>query len=319
MGFVSQIDLINAAAPSCFVTNEKLSSHARWVLTMCAPLLLLGLIGAFSVVMCFPALLCRSLGFDRLAKFRAKADGVATGIFLLTYILMSSQAASPFDCIAAPDGKLYMRDVPGIECTYIVTAACVGGMTNCHSGYLLPGIIVLFSCVAAIFIIFKILHSKCAQLRSDELTLRTYGTLYLRYENDMYFWEIWILARKLSIVLIQRMLQAHTEAQIVCAAVVLIAALVLQRRFKPFISTSLDQLEECVLASCTLLVILGAYAFSGGPQTETTVLYFVVIALTFVRVAQLLRRIWAGEQVQHTESGRANAVQVQGQGMKILV
>jgi outer membrane protein assembly factor BamB len=321
LGFVSQIDLINAAAPSCFVTTESLSSHSRWVLTMCAPFLLLGILGAFSVAMCFPALLCRSLGSNRLAKLRAKADGVATGLFLLTYILMASQAASPFDCIAAPDGKLYMREAPGIECTYIVidSTPCVGGSTNCHSGYLIPGIIVLFSCVAAIFIIFKILRSKSAQLHSDELTLRTYGTLYLRYENDMYFWEIWILARKLSIVLIQRMLQAHTEAQIVCAAVVLIVALVLQHRFKPFISTSLDQLEECALASCTLLVILGAYSFSGGPQAETTALYCVVIALTFARVAQLLRRIWAGEIVQHSESGRANAVQVQGQGMKILV
>jgi hypothetical protein len=306
MGFVAELDLVSLAVPGCFMVRtdgENLNELARWVNTMCWPLLLMGLLGACSVVACLPAACCQRCGVQRLAKCKAKVDGLATGIFLLTYILMASQAASPYDCVEAPDGLLYMREVPSIECTYNPKDKTNPDGSYAHGVYLVPGTAVLFSCVAAIAVIYTILRTKREELHSNPLTLSTYGTLYLRYEPERYYWEVWILTRKLAIVVVQRMLRA--EGQIACSALVLLAALALQHRCKPFISDSLDLLEESVLVSCTVLVLLGAYSFVGGAHNVTTALYFATIALTCARVAQLLRRIWAGEIVQHTASQRA--------------
>ena len=56
-------------------------------------------------------------------------------------------------------------------------------------------------------------------LYTDERTMKAFGSLYLRYRPQAYFWEVCILVRKLALVLIAGLLGADPWAQLGASAI----------------------------------------------------------------------------------------------------
>ena len=134
------------------------------------------------------------------------------------------------------------------------------------------------------------------RLRTDEDFMRTYGTVYLRYEDRCYYWELVVLARKFLVVFAARVLARYPAAQVACMVALLGAALALQAKFKPMLSDDIDRVEQGVLGGCLAIALLGAWSQFGaageGKATAVAVVYFVVQLLTALAVAPALRRIW---------------------------
>ena len=67
-------------------------------------------------------------------------------------------------------------------------------------------------------VLARVLHRGRHRLRTDEGFMRTYGSLYLRYEDRCYYWELVVLARKLLMVAIALALSRQPEAQVASTA-----------------------------------------------------------------------------------------------------
>ena len=58
-----------------------------------------------------------------------------------------------------------------------------------------------------------------SKLHTDERFMRTNGTLYLRYDEGAYYWEVLIMLRKLALVLITRFLASDQEQVVQLAGI----------------------------------------------------------------------------------------------------
>ena len=224
-------------------------------------------------------------------------------LFTILFIAIAKAACSPFDCMVIDPaaGTSVMRDSPDVPCTLDDNTLYIGG-TNLakvaedlnlpYSARVLIGYFALSCVTAAIVIIATTLRCGRSKLHTDERFMRTNGTLYLRYDKGAYYWEVLIMLRKFALALITRFLSRDQEAQIGCCAVVLGAALVLQRYVKPFDSNALDTLEEHTLVACVAIVALGTCAYLGLPPAAVTALYFTLMAASAVVIARDMRAIY---------------------------
>jgi hypothetical protein len=154
------------------------------------------------------------------------------------------------------------------------------------------GAIALFCCVTAIVLIAITLRCGRAKLHSDELFMRAYGALYVRYDEGAYYWEVVILLRKLLLVLTTKVLSSNQPAQIAGCAVVLGGALALQHCVKPFVSDALDALEEHTLAACVAIVVLGICSQLGMPPIAVTVFYATIMLASAAVIGRDMRAIY---------------------------
>ena len=190
-----------------------------------------------------------------------------------------------------------MRDSPDVLCDSDAESTPDG--TSAHD-FNLPyptrkgiGYGALFCVATAIVVIAITLRCGRSKLNTDERFMRTNGTLYLRYDTCAYYWEVLIMLRKFALVLITRFLSSDQRAQIVCCAVVLGVALVLQHCIKPFLSNALDELEVHTLVACMALVALGTCSHLGLlPSTAVTALYFVIMAASAVVITRDMRAVY---------------------------
>ena len=190
-----------------------------------------------------------------------------------------------------------MRDSPDVVCKS-EDAAGVGGGDSLGDLYLAYwervyiGYFALFCVAAAIVVVTITLCCGRSKLHTDERFMRTNGTLYLRYDEGAYYWEVIIMLRKLALVLITRFLASDQGMQIGCCAVVLGTALVLQRYVKPFLSDALDTFEEHTLTACVAIVALGTATHLGLSPAVVTTLYFAIMAASAVVIARDMRAVY---------------------------
>ena len=218
------------------------------------------------------------------------------------FLALAGTACAPFDCIDGGAGISYMRSSPDTACKTDFTDMenNVEGLGDSelsdvyypYTTRLVCGAIALSCCIAAIVLIAITLRCGRAKLFSDERFMRTFGSLYLRYDQGAYYWEVLVLLRKLLLVLITKVLSNNSTAQIAGCAVVLGGALALQYRFKPFLSDALDALEEHTLAACVAIVVLGVCSLLGMPQIAVTALYTVIMLVSAVTVARDMRAVY---------------------------
>ena len=218
------------------------------------------------------------------------------------FLALAGVACAPFDCIDGGTGISYMRSSPDTLCktenTFFAHAGGSGNLGEASTLYftyrtrLACGAIALSCCIVAIVLIAITLRCGHAKLFSDERFMRTFGSLYLRYDRPHYYWEVLVLLRKLLLVLITKVLSNNPTAQIAGCAVVLGGALALQHRSKPFLSGALDALEEHTLAACVAIVVLGACSLLGMPPIAVTALYTVIMLVSAVIIARDMRAVY---------------------------
>jgi hypothetical protein len=229
---------------------------------------------------------------------------------MIMFLALAGVACAPFDCIDGGAGISYMRSSPDMACKINYTQSALGTGEDASTwkligtGYdastwyftyttrLACGAIALSCCIVAIVLIAITLRCGHAKLFSDERFMGAFGSLYLRYDPEHYYWEVLVLARKLLLVLITKVLSNNPTAQIAGCAVVLGGALALQYRSKPFLSDALDALEGHTLAACVAIVVLGACSLLGMPPIAVTALYTVIMLVSAVIVARDMHAVY---------------------------
>ena len=217
---------------------------------------------------------------------------------MIMFLALAGVACAPFDCIDGGTGISYMRSSPDMACKISYTPSALGTGEDASTWYftyntrLACGAIALSCCIVAIVLIAIKLRCGHAKLFSDERFMRTFGSLYLRYDRPHYYWEVLVLLRKLLLVLITKVLSNNPTAQIAGCAVVLGGALALQHRSKPFLSGALDALEEHTLAACVAIVVLGVCSLLGMPPIAVTALYTVIMLVSAVVIARDMRAVY---------------------------
>ena len=83
------------------------------------------------------------------------------------------------------------------------------------------------------------------------------------FRPERWYWELWILCRKLLMLLPQLFASSHVEFEAICVVIVIIIALCVQAVAAPYKSLALNSLEFSSLA-CSCLVILCALLFKAG-------------------------------------------------------
>jgi hypothetical protein len=295
---VASLDLTGVAAPEC---TMAMTGYQRSLLTLFVPvaalILLAVLIGAFTIMR-------RCSCAKTMERAASWCNNKAIGIFLFTYVLIVGSALSPFDCVeSAAAGTSFMRELPDRECDVGKEGFdVVGGSYGLLHDI---GIASLIVCCLAIVIIGVELYRarRNSSLHTDERTMREYGTLYLRYDEQHYYWEVLILVRKLLLVVILRVPMSQW-AKVGGCGVILGGALALQHCHKPFLSDALDQLEERTLLVCLATVGLGICSLLGVPPIAVTVIYFLLVGAAVLYIAPSLRAVWREDTKAATGAGQ---------------
>eukprot|EP00935_MAST-01C_sp_MAST-1C-sp1_P001563 g1563.t1 len=300
---IASLDITGAAAPECTVTMDPFQ---RWLLTLFVPLIPLIVLGLLigcvkTARRCCRCACCHEHWINAMDRWASWLNNKALGIFLVTYILIARSAMSPFDCVESGSGTSYMRDMPDMECRFGARSSSKQHFT--YSLLFGLGIGAVVACCLAIVIVACELRSVRTKLHTDERTMHEYGSLYLRYDEKHYYWEVLILIRKLLLVVILRVLSNHQWAQVAGCAVVFGGGLVLQHWRKPFLSDALDQLEERTLVACMGIVLLGMGSLLGLPPLAVTALYFALVAASAVYIGLAVRAVWREEKGKTDEGG----------------
>jgi hypothetical protein len=121
-------------------------------------------------------------------------------------------------------------------------------------------------------------------------TIRVFGSLYHRYRPRRFYWEIFVVVRKLLIVICYAYLQQQPVVAVVCSSFVILWALVMQLYFQPYRKATSNILEALLLLFQYIMLILGLMFYASqqgdgipivGTSTgvTTTVVVFITIGI----------------------------------------
>jgi hypothetical protein len=133
-------------------------------------------------------------------------------------------------------------------------------------------------------------------LRRD---IEIYGSLFLPFEGDCYYWQLVIMTRKFVLVFVEKVFSNSPMLQLTLGVLVLVTALALQYRYKPFLVPDQDKLELIEISATLVLVLaIGSSSLSGGEHRHAVGIFCViVVALSLVWMVKILRD--AAEQARN--------------------
>jgi len=197
-------------------------------------------------------------------------------LFLLWgYFMLSESTLDYFDCVEGSDGKHYMRGDPAMECWNY-------GVPNLHNKLLPLAIFSILAYPIGIFLLFATLFYKyCHVLRQrsrlnaimnpnkeeaetiEEMRKceRRFGFLFRRYEDEWFWWELVILARKLTYLMCGSLMTSPLE-QLLTMILVLTAFCSVFLMARPYDKVQLDVMECISLISNLILMFAGFMFFS---------------------------------------------------------
>jgi hypothetical protein len=105
-----------------------------------------------------------------------------------------------------------------------------------------------------------------------------FGTLYQRYEPNQYYWELVVLSRKLSFILVNRLCGSSPSLQLFCCFAIVFTSLALQAYHQPFMCDALDRLELALLGAVLGVISFGLLRFFDViPNAVCAALIFTVL------------------------------------------
>lgn len=95
-----------------------------------------------------------------------------------------------------------------------------------------------------------------------------YGFLFNGYKLETFFWEVIVLYRKISIVMVSVFFSVVSpEAQVLVVILIIVVSLLLQIRFKPFYSDVLNKMELYSLQVAVTTMYGGMFYVTGKHYT----------------------------------------------------
>jgi len=126
---------------------------------------------------------------------------------------------------------------------------------------------------------FYVLHKHKDDLKNKHTRLK-YGFLYDGYEQPYYFWELWVMMRKILVIAVTVFVAgfgATTEA--LGGLIIANFALIAHLRCQPYEDDSLDQLESYSLYTTVITLIGGLFFYSGEVDTVSGVVFLITVVL----------------------------------------
>jgi len=110
---------------------------------------------------------------------------------------------------------------------------------------------------------FKVLHSVRHNLKNKHVRLK-YGFLYDGYEEKYYFWEMWVMMRKVGVIFITVFVSqtGSVLAEVTTALAFTVFAIVLHLRHQPYEDDDLDLLECFALYAAAVTLFSGVYFYN---------------------------------------------------------
>ncbi|CAJ1444860.1 unnamed protein product [Effrenium voratum] len=141
-------------------------------------------------------------------------------------------------------------------------------------------------------------------LLNDERNTKAGFYLYLtaQYRDEVKFWEVTRLVRKILLAVICAVypITLHPLTQILCISLILLAALVMEMRFLPYLSHSWNSSEQMLLVISMAMVCITSFYLANERHWSTSrssqcVLLGVILALTigpsYMQVTLILRQL----------------------------
>lgn len=196
------------------------------------------------------------------------------------YIGMTKNLFRFFACVKIEEDEADTGDSSSLSGYYWEEDTSIQCYKDEHS--LLVGMLVipLFGLVTIGFPLgtFIVLNLKAENLEEENI-VRTYGFLYLAYDN--HYWEIVIMLRKASIAAVVVFAYAlGANMQGLLCVFVLVVSLVLQLSFVPFTTKipQLNFLETCSLSATTCVFVCGLM-FNDSTTTKKFEVFLSVFAI----------------------------------------
>eukprot|EP00873_Tetraselmis_striata_P002301 jgi/Tetstr1/422565/TSEL_013373.t1 len=198
-----------------------------------------------------------------------------TSFLNVVYHTMTAKCLETFMCNTLPYGRKYMISAPPIPC-----------WDTWHIGYAVISVLFLVIYTVGIPLGFMgiLTYGKVHNLLRNERFMRRFGWLYLRYERQWYWWEFSILMRRGLLVFTLVLAQRLPSLQIILGICICVTAVTMHFYARPFISQSLDTLEQSSLVSlvgllCTGILFQDSSARAAHSLWEATVTALALLCL----------------------------------------
>ena len=97
-------------------------------------------------------------------------------------------------------------------------------------------------------------HSS-AQVLVQVRCFKRYGTLFMPFEPQYYYWQLFVMVRKLLLALIAKCASGSPSVQFALGSLVLGSALGAQYKCQPFLIRDQDDLEQIELAASVIILV----------------------------------------------------------------
>mmetsp|Transcript_29150 Transcript_29150/g.36587 ORF Transcript_29150/g.36587 Transcript_29150/m.36587 type:complete len:734 (+) Transcript_29150:3-2204(+) len=142
----------------------------------------------------------------------------------------------------------------------------------------LPGMIVYIFGIPAMG--YYVLHRNRFDLDEDHVKLK-YGFLYDGYEREYFYWEMWVMMRKIFIVFCTVFIsRVGPMVEALAGAILVIFATILHMVCNPYEDDSLDRLEQFSLYATLATIMTGLFFYSG--EISSTGDYVLIGIIFFV-------------------------------------
>eukprot|EP00357_Protocruzia_adherens_P004466 CAMPEP_0114979932 /NCGR_PEP_ID=MMETSP0216-20121206/4664_1 /TAXON_ID=223996 /ORGANISM="Protocruzia adherens, Strain Boccale" /LENGTH=304 /DNA_ID=CAMNT_0002341349 /DNA_START=46 /DNA_END=956 /DNA_ORIENTATION=- len=210
----------------------------------------------------------RSVGKEVPITRRASVGMISSLVivFFLLHPVMVRYNFSLFSCRSLGDGNSYLTRDTSIQCWS-------GEHLAWSLGVALPGIVV-WGLAAPLIAAWFMQRSK-HELKNPEMVAK-YGFIYKGFRPRYYFWEIYIVFRKIALISvavflynINRVVQA-----LICFALIL-AAYRLHELYRPYVTRALNNLEVRSLAVALVTIYCGLYFLTDDIDRSSQVILLV--------------------------------------------
>jgi len=223
-----------------------------------------------------------------VVDFRSKYVGSVITLFGIFQPFLVYYMAEMLNCHELDDGKMYLRMDYSVQC-----------WAGDHGGWVAP-VAVLSLLIWALFV--PCWFATALYINKSSLIEKTtrfkYGYLIVGYKETRWFWELFILGRKLALVFLVVFLNdLHPAGQARLIFLVLFLALYLQIKLEPFVLARQNSLEANSLLTLLANVFFGMYfvddSTNRSGESFVTTLIICLNAAFFLQWTSEMRQLLA--------------------------
>jgi len=178
---------------------------------------------------------------------------------------------SMFSCRSLGDGNSYLTRDTSIQCW-------TGQHLTWTLGVALPGIII-WGLTAPLVAAFFMSQSK-GELKNPVMVAK-YGFIYKGFKNKYYYWEIYIVFRKIALISVAVFLyQINRVIQALVCFTLILMAYRLHELHRPYVTRALNALEVRSLAVGLVTIYCGLYFLTEEVDRTTQIVLLLVLIIS---------------------------------------